>query len=105
MPRVCNRGGCGKPIVGKDGRPRYDRHFCSASCRREDKRERVSEMRRKSRISVCPTCGRKAGKDASQNTAVKLHKASSVNFPGPTGTNHADESRSLSIGAASRSEQ
>jgi len=98
MPRVCNREGCGGRIVGSDGGPKYNRHFCSPDCLREDKRERLAEARRKSRIGVCPTCGRKAGKDASQNTAVKLHKASSVNFPGAIGPNHADASIETSMG-------
>lgn len=80
MPRLCNREGCGRRIVGSDGRPSYDRHFCSAGCRREDKRERVEEMRRKARIGRCGLCGRKAGKDAPQNSAVPRHNTPSVDF-------------------------
>ena len=86
MPRVCNREGCGKRIVGSDGRPSYDRHFCSAGCRREDKREHMAELRRKARIGRCRFCGRKTGKDASQNTVVPRNNAPPVNFPGATGT-------------------
>lgn len=80
MPRVCSREGCGSPIVGKDGRPSYDRHFCSSNCRREDKRERVAEMRRKARIGRCRLCGRKAAKDAPQNSVVPRHNAPAVDF-------------------------
>lgn len=42
MPRVCDREGCGRRILEKNGSPSYDRHFCSSNCRREDKRERVA---------------------------------------------------------------
>jgi len=80
MPIVCNREGCGKRVVGKDGRPRYDRNFCGADCRREDKRERVAEMRRKARIGRCGVCGRKAAKDAAQNSVVPRHNAPAVDF-------------------------
>lgn len=80
MPRVCNREGCGRRIVGKDDSPSYDRHLCSADCLRQDKRERVVEMRRRARIGRCKFCGRKATMDASQNGAVKLHNASLVNI-------------------------
>jgi len=82
MPRVCNLEGCGKRIVWKDGRSRYDRNFCSADCRREDKRERVAEMRRKARTGRCGLCGRKAAKDAPQNSAVPRHNAPAVDFGG-----------------------
>ncbi len=105
MPRVCNREGCGKRVVGKDGKPNYDHHFCSVECRAEDKREHIAEVRRKARIGRCRFCGRKAGKDASQNTVVPRNNAPPVNFPGANGTNHADASRSLSIAAASRNQQ
>ena len=91
MPRVCNRQGCGRRIVGKDGRPRYDRHFCGADCLREDKRERLAEMRRKARMGTCRTCGRKAVKDASQNTVVKLHNASPANFARTIDTKQAQD--------------
>ena len=80
MPRVCNREGCGKRIIGKGGMPTYNRHFCSSNCRREDKRERVAEIRRKARIGRCGSCGRKAAKDALQNSAVPRHNAPSVDF-------------------------
>ena len=80
MPRVCNREGCGGRILEKNGSPSYDRHFCSSNCRREDKRERVAEMRRKARIGRCGLCGRKAAKDAPQNSAVPRHNAPSVDL-------------------------
>lgn len=82
MPRVCSREGCGSLIVGKDGRPSYDRHFCSAGCRREDKREHMAELRRKARIGRCRFCGRKTVGNASQNALVPRHDAPPPNFPG-----------------------
>jgi len=44
---VCSRAGCGKPLLGNDGRPIYDRNFCSAECRRADKRERMEGWRQR----------------------------------------------------------
>jgi hypothetical protein len=76
--RVCNRAGCGQPIVGNDGRPRYDRNFCSSDCRRADKRERMQEKRRKARSGRCPHCGRKFDRDYSTDGSVPRHDASPV---------------------------
>jgi hypothetical protein len=72
--------------VGKEGQPRYDRHFCCADCLRVDKRERVSEMRLKAKIGTCPACGRSAGKDVFQNDVAKLHNALPVNSSGTLDT-------------------
>ena len=98
MPRVCGHEGCGKPIVGRDGRPSYDRHFCSSNCRREDKREATAERRRKARIGRCGLCGRKAAKDAPQNSVVPRHNAPPPNFPGSIGPNHEDARIETSMG-------
>jgi hypothetical protein len=69
MPRgrVCIRAGCGKLLIGNDGRPIYDRNFCSQECRRADKRERMQEKRRKARSGRCPHCGRKFDRDSSSD--------------------------------------
>ena len=71
--RVCNREGCGKKIVSKEGLPDYRRHFCSSDCLRLDKRERVRARRVRLKNGSCPYCGRKAVQDASLNGLVKLH--------------------------------
>jgi hypothetical protein len=76
--RVCNRAGCGQLIVGRDGRPRYDRNFCSSDCRRADKRERMQEKRRKAKTGRCPHCGRKTGEDPLSDGRVPRHNASSI---------------------------
>lgn len=39
MPRVCNREGCGKLIVAKDGSPDYRKHFCGSACLKIDKQK------------------------------------------------------------------
>jgi hypothetical protein len=59
MPRVCNREGCGKQIVGKDGRSDYRKHFCSIPCLNNDKRERLQAKRLRLEGRRCSHCGRK----------------------------------------------
>jgi hypothetical protein len=71
--RVCIRAGCGKLLVGNDGRPIYDRNFCGSDCRRADKRERMQEKRRKARKGRCPHCGRKFDLDSSADSSVPRH--------------------------------
>jgi hypothetical protein len=80
MPRgrVCIRVGCGKLLIGNDGRPIYDRNFCSQECRRADKRERMQEKRRKARSGRCPHCGRKFDRDCSTDGRVPRHNAPPV---------------------------
>lgn len=87
MPRVCNREGCGKRIVTKDGRPDYRKHFCDAACLRVDKRERLFAKRDRLRGRRCPQCGRRStftvipavssepvgASDSSCDGGVKLH--------------------------------
>lgn len=89
MPRVCNREGCGKRIVAKDGTPDYRKHFCGAVCLKIDKRERVQSKRARLDNRRCPHCGRKpplpvfhavsrgtsAVPDAFSDSRVKLHEA------------------------------
>jgi hypothetical protein len=74
--RICNRAGCGRPILGKDGRPRYDRNFCGPQCRRADKRERMQEKRHKAKIGRCPVCCRTPDKGCSKIGRVPRHNAS-----------------------------
>ena len=45
MPRVCNRAGCGKPLLKRDGTPDYRRQFCSDDCSRADRREKMQVLR------------------------------------------------------------
>jgi hypothetical protein len=59
MPRICNREGCGKRIVGKDGSPDYRKHFCGSSCLKIDKRERLQAKRLRLENQRCSHCGRK----------------------------------------------
>jgi len=77
--RVCIRAGCGKPLIGNDGRPIYDRNFCGEECRRADKRERMQEKRRKARGGRYPHCGRKLDRICSADSLlVPRHDASPV---------------------------
>lgn len=90
MPRICNREGCGKRIVAKDGSPDYRKHFCGSGCLKIDKRERLQAKRVKLENQRCSHCGRKpvftafatAGseslsvRDASSDGRVKLHQTS-----------------------------
>ncbi len=59
MPRICNREGCGKRILAKDGSPDYRKHFCGAMCLKIDKRERLQAKRARLDGRRCPHCGRK----------------------------------------------
>jgi hypothetical protein len=59
MPRVCNREGCGKRIVAKDGSPDYRKHFCGSACLKIDKRERLQAKRLRLENRRCSHCGRK----------------------------------------------
>lgn len=59
VPRICNREGCGKRIVAKDGSPDYRKHFCGAVCFRIDKRERLQAKRAGLENRRCPHCGRR----------------------------------------------
>lgn len=59
MARICNREGCGKRIVAKDGTPDYRRHFCGSACLKIDKRERLQAKRARLENRRCPHCGRK----------------------------------------------
>lgn len=86
MPRICNREGCGKRIVAKDGSPDYRKHFCGSACLKIDKRERVQAKRARVENGRCPHCGRKPTlavipavsggasrvRDASLDSCVKL---------------------------------
>jgi hypothetical protein len=59
MPRICNREGCGKRILTKDGSPDYRKHFCGSACLKIDKRERLEAKRTRLRGKRCSVCGRK----------------------------------------------
>ena len=88
MARVCNREGCGKRIVSKDGSPDYRKHFCGPACLKIDKRERLQAKRVRLGNQRCSHCGRKpmlavtvaassgglSGPDASSDSCVKLHQ-------------------------------
>jgi len=56
--RVCVRAGCGQVLKTPDGRPAFDRYFCSAECKRADSRDRQRDKRRKFAGRKCPHCGR-----------------------------------------------
>jgi len=87
MARICNREGCGKRIVAKDGSPDYRKHFCGSACLTIDKRERLQAKRVRLENQRCPHCGRKpihavtvavssgglSVQDASSDACVKLH--------------------------------
>jgi endogenous inhibitor of DNA gyrase (YacG/DUF329 family) len=60
MARICNRDGCGKPIVAKDGSPDYRKHFCGSACLKIDKRERLRAKRARLEDRRCRHCGRKS---------------------------------------------
>lgn len=60
MSRICNREGCGRRIVAKDGSPDYRKHFCCAACLKIDKRERLRAKRARLEGRRCPHCGRKS---------------------------------------------
>lgn len=75
MPRVCNREGCGRPLVKKDGSPDLRRHFCGRDCKNVDKRERMQAQRAKFSGGKCPRCGRKSAQDSNSNYAVPRHTA------------------------------
>jgi hypothetical protein len=59
MPRVCNREGCGKRILGAEGNPDYRKHFCGSTCLKIDKRERLQAKRSGTEGRRCSHCGRK----------------------------------------------
>lgn len=59
MPRVCNRDGCGKRIVDREGSADYRKHFCGAACLKIDKRERLQAKRLRLGNRRCSHCGRK----------------------------------------------
>lgn len=59
MPRVCNRQGCGKLLMSKDGRLDFRRHFCGRHCKNADARETKQALRERIRQNKCPTCGRR----------------------------------------------
>jgi len=59
MARICNREGCGKRIVAKDGSPDYRKHFCGSACLKIDKRERLEAKRTRLTGKRCSVCGRK----------------------------------------------
>jgi hypothetical protein len=59
MPRICNREGCGRRIIAKDSSPDYRKHFCSPTCLRIDKRERLRAKRLGLENRRCSYCGRK----------------------------------------------
>ena len=59
MPRICNREGCGRRIVAKDGSPDYRKHFCGSACLTIDKRERLQAKRSRVENRRCSHCGRK----------------------------------------------
>ena len=86
MPRICNREGCGKRIVARDGNPDYRKHFCGPACLKIDKRERLQAKRVRLENQRCPRCGRKPihavtvavgsgglSVRASSDACVKLH--------------------------------
>jgi DNA-directed RNA polymerase subunit RPC12/RpoP len=60
MPRICNREGCGRRIVAKDGSADYRKHFCGSASLKIDKRERLQAKRTRLESRRCPHCGRKA---------------------------------------------
>lgn len=74
MPRICNREGCGKRILDKDGGPDYRKHFCGPACLRIDKRERLLAKRDRLKTQRCPQCGRKPVPGTLTDSRVKLHK-------------------------------
>ena len=57
MARVCNREGCGRRIVAKDGSPDYRKHFCGPACLKIDKRERLQAKRVRLGNQRCPIVG------------------------------------------------
>jgi endogenous inhibitor of DNA gyrase (YacG/DUF329 family) len=69
MPRVCSREGCGQRLVRDGGAPDYHRHFCSASCKNSDKREKMQAKRARLKQGKCPLCGRGV-QDALLNAGV-----------------------------------
>lgn len=58
--RVCNRNGCGRRIMAKDGSLDYRKHFCGSACLKIDKRERLQAKRLRLGNLRCSHCGRKA---------------------------------------------
>jgi hypothetical protein len=99
MPRICNREGCGKRIVAKDGSPNYRKHFCGSACLKIDKRERLQAKRLRLASQRCSHCGRKpmlavpvavssealSVEGASSDGCVKLHHMSGDAPPVPVG--------------------
>jgi hypothetical protein len=73
MPRICNREGCGRRIVAKDGSPDYRKHFCGAACLKIDKRERLQAKRARLEGCRCPHCGRKSGPAVVSLLPATLH--------------------------------
>jgi endogenous inhibitor of DNA gyrase (YacG/DUF329 family) len=77
MARICNREGCGKRIVARDGSPDYRKHFCGAACLKIDKRERLQAKRVRLEGRRCPHCGRKSVLAVVSLLPAKLDRAES----------------------------
>jgi len=84
--RVCNRRGCGRSILDRDGRPAFNRNFCGVECRRADKRERLQDRRQRARTGRCAACGRKLIAVPSHDTRVPRHNAPPSAMPPRVGT-------------------
>jgi hypothetical protein len=75
MPRVCNREGCGRRIVAKDGSPDYRKHFCGSPCLKIDKRERLQAKRARLANGRCPHCGRKSVVGGVVDVGSEVHES------------------------------
>lgn len=57
--RVCNRAGCGRILLTLDGKPEFNRQFCSRKCRLADLRDQKRFLRAEFHGGKCPLCGRR----------------------------------------------
>ena len=77
MPRICSREGCGAGLIDRDGNPDYGRYFCSAACKKIDKRERRRARLAKFSGKKCPYCGRRSTGNHKFQRGVSRHRGPS----------------------------
>ena len=64
MSRVCNRAGCGQPLLNSDGSPSFRKHFCSRPCLNADNLGKKQLQRAKQPGKRCPRCGQAVVRNA-----------------------------------------
>jgi hypothetical protein len=77
MPRICSREGCGTRLMDRHGHPDYGRYFCSAECKKIDKRDRRRARLAEFSGKKCPYCGRSLTGNHNFQRGVSRHRGPS----------------------------